>query len=278
MRRHREVMFAFERVIHVDVGYRYRDGVPTGGLALCLFVDGPKLSRRHHKAHELAPPRFAGLPIDVICGEFFLHCRAPAAPQRLRMVRPLAGGAAIDTGNGNPGTLGVVLAHSGGGFGALTADHVVEASPAVFQPPSSNQQVGNVVDSDSSLRAAVIKVSSTPADVGRFLGIPQPLTGVATNIIDLVAARAPIWKSGERTGVTRGFVGGFDDSVVRIGTPASGGSPEVACGGDSGSIWITRDGQGVGLYYGGLANANSEATIGFAQSLGPILERFSLHL
>lgn len=278
MRRHREILFAFERVIHVDVGYRYRDSVPTGGLALCLFVDGPKLSRRQHKAHELAPPRFAGLPIDVICGDFFLHCRAPAAPQRLRMVRPLAGGAAIDTGNGSPGTLGVVLEHEGGGLGALTADHVVEASPAVFQPPSGNQQVGQVVDSDASLRAAVINVSGSPADVGRFLGIPQPLTGVATDIMALVAARTPVWKSGERTGVTRGFVAGFDDSVVRIGAASSGGPPEVACGGDSGSIWITHDGRGVGLYYGGIQNGGSEATIGFAQSLGPILDRFSLRV
>jgi len=278
---HRETLFGFDRVAHVDVGYRYRDSRPTNELAIRLFVHGKKRPRRQSKAHDLAPPRFAGLPVDVICGRFVLHCRFPRDPTRSRTVRPLTGGIAISTAEDDPGTLGFVAQRSDGRLVGVTADHVVQSSVTVFQPPTGtpgSEAVGAVIDFDSSLRAALIELGSTECATGVLRGLQIGLIRSATDteIEGLVAQRTIVAKSGERSGVTTGFVSGFDDGVVTISDVNQAPNPELACGGDSGAVWVSSTGVGVALHYGGLESGSSETTFAFGQGLRAIANRFDL--
>ncbi len=280
---HRDTLFAFERVAHVDVGYRYEGGVPTNKLAVRLFVHGPKRSRQKAKAYVLAPRRFRGLPIDVVCGTFVKHCQARRDPSRGGVVRPLVGGIAISTAQDETGTLGVVVRANDGRTIGLTADHVVHSSPEIFQPPcgsGTEQQVGHAMDVDALLSSVALDLTGTATSVGVLRGLRQPLVRAATDseMDALIAHRVPVWKSGERSGVTQGFVSGYDRGVVSVSDSSGTQVPEVACGGDSGSIWVTAQGIGVGLHYGGLARGSSEAIVGWAQSLSAIAVRFGLAL
>lgn len=188
--------------------------------------------------------RSASRASRVICGS-----RVASANHNLRY-RPLCGGIAVY----NPrvdelGTLGVVWAGVGAQW-VLSCYHVlcarhggtpVDGDP-VFQPiddtPQSVARV-NAMRSDAGLDCAAARL--TPG----IQAVESEILGIG----ELAAPRPPVvgirvMKSGAETGVTEGLISAVVGDRITIDVPPSfPGDYELTRGGDSGALWVTRDGR-----------------------------------
>jgi hypothetical protein len=270
---HRAALFSHAGVHHVDVGWRYVDGRRTDRLAIRLFVRG----RKRKTGAGLVRRRLEGLPLDVIATpRYQRHCAEgnPADPSRLASTS-VQGGLSIGTRFGAPLTLGMVVRrlNETADF-AITAIHLGVAGSEVFLPAPTDApggpRLGQVVEAGEE--TALIAIDDPARDiVGAVIGAPLVRDWVrADELPHLLAARARLTKSGRTTAVTQGLLEGLSDGTITIGRAP--GARELACGGDSGSIWMTADGRAVALHYGG------DGKVALAWALHRVFDRFNLRL
>jgi hypothetical protein len=263
---------SYANVRRVDVGYRHVGGLPTSEVAVRLFIDGRK---RSHGAN-LAPRNVGPLPIDVHETAYQRHCVNGNPPEASRLHAPkLTGGLSVGTRGNGAVTLGVVVqSEQYPGDLALTAMHVGFVDDRVSQPSPQDStvatEIGTIVDAGES--AALVQLDGLDASVGEIMGLAR-LSGCvsAEELQQMWSTGARVQKSGRTTGVTSGTIDGIGgDGTVTLRASAAG--RDLACGGDSGSIWVTPDGRGVALHYGG------DDTAGFAQALYRIVGHFQLRV
>lgn len=270
---HREELLSYAGVHHFDVGWRYVGGKRADRLAIRVFV----LGRKRGHGSGRAPRRMRGISIDVITTPSYRrHCAAgdPADPSRLWAER-LQGGLSVGTQLGAPLTLGLVVRRSD-----QQADHLITAIHAgtigsdVFSPAPPDapggRRLGQVVDADEE--TALVRIDDPTEDaVGAVLGLPLVRDWVKEDELPVLLARqASLMKSGRTTAVTRGVMDGISGGAITV--RRAPGSPELACGGDSGSIWMTDDGRAVGMHYGG------DGKVALAWAMHRICDRFDLRV
>lgn len=266
---------AFDHVHHVDVGFRYQDGVRTDGLVVRVFIHGPKY--KPSKSRNLVSKRIHGLPTDVICSSLDRHCESKPERARIDAVDRIMGGVSIAGSGGGVGTAGMVVRSSYfHDLLLLTCNHVAGAHERVFQPSPHDSRTARLIGetcavSNSDL-ASLVRIVGGPADVGLVLGLPA-ITGVVNRdaLIALCAQHAIVKKSGRSTGVTAGELDGLGSTgTVSITNLADSPQPEVACAGDSGAIWMTAQGKAVAMHFAG------EPWRASAQAVGLIAKHLKL--
>lgn len=264
---------SFDNVHHVDVGFRYKDGARTDGLAARIFIRGPKRARG--KARNLAPKRLHGVSTDVISARFTPHCGVTPEPKRISVAPWIVGGISIAQEDGGAGTAGVVVkSRRFDGPQVLTCDHVAREGQRVFQPAQVDSPHARPVGVTSAVSladvASLVEIRGVPVAHGAVLGLPD-VTGVVTRdeLIALCARRAVVKKSGRSTGVTIGELDGLGSTgTVHIVKPPGLRQRELSCRGDSGAIWMTADGKAVAMHFEGApGRANAQAMYLIQESL-----------
>jgi hypothetical protein len=257
---------AFDGVRHVDVGYRFCDGVRTNRLAFRLFV--PKKRVKHVKSVRLAPKTLEGMPIDVIACGMMPH------------LGPVLGGAFICERGQGGGTLGAVFSAQDGSGGrlGLTARHVCpDKGATVLLGSRAQSSIGTVSQINFDLGASAIALESdVDASVGS-LGSLGGVTGFATigDVNAALAGHTRVRKNGATTGVTSAQVTGFnavDETVTMSAVPGSSAPVVIAAGGDSGAFWVDSSGSIIALHVQG---DGAHAVGMFA---GPIQSAFAVAL
>jgi hypothetical protein len=246
----------FDRVHHVDVGFRYRGGKRTDTFAIRAFIHGPK--RKKGKSVRLLPRAWRGHPVDVISSTFKTHCLTAPDAQRAGVVAPLLGGISIGSDGRGAGTLGMVVRSSTyPDLLLLTCNHVADLHDQVFQPAQADSTaarlVGETFEVSASDLASLVKIRDVRALEAEILALPK-CAGVVDQptLIGLCVDREEVVKSGRSTGVTVGRLDGISDTgTISIVNPDDSPQPEIACAGDSGAVWMTRDHRAVGLHYAG---------------------------
>ena len=197
--------------------------------------------------------------------------------------RPLLGGIGVynpQSGAGM-GTLSVVLTDDQGARFVLSCYHVLcrkgaQAAPppeTIYQPLDPFGIARSVPGmSDSGLDSALAKIN---ADVGflrrSILGI-----GLLGDPVVPVVGMAVI-KSGYETGVTEGVITQVSTDKVEVGVPSGFSSNYILnAAGDSGAVWVTKDGaQPVAMHTGGIG---SNSRISKATRMDRIMMRHQLWL
>jgi hypothetical protein len=247
---------SFDHVHHVDVGFRYVDGVRTEALTARAFIHGPKY--KPAKSRNLVPRRFRGLPTDVISSSFKRHCESPLEPARVGVAPTIVGGVSIARDGGGAGTAGMVVRSSRfSGLLVLTCNHVAGAHEQVFQPGQHDSSAARLVGETCAISfpdlASLVRIHGVSAEKGVVLGLP-PITGVVSEeaLLALCARHSVVQKSGRSTGVTAGELDGVGPTgTVSIVNLVNSSQPEVACPGDSGAIWMTGQGKAVAMHFAG---------------------------
>jgi len=112
---------------------------------------------------------------------------------------------------------------------------------------------GETVYTSRSDLASIVRIYDIAASERAILGLPLSKGVVgAESLIELCTEHAEVVKSGRSTATTTGHLDGLSDTgTISIVNPEDSPQPEVACEGDSGAIWMTRDGKAVGMHYAG---------------------------
>lgn len=273
----------YHGVWDIDIGYRLSGGALTGELAARLFVVGPKLKASDRSKYRLAPKSLGGLPIDIISLQFEPHAGKSPLPKRVNMRAGVVGGISIGTKDDAPGTLGAVFRSSKhGGLVGLTSSHLApDESEHVFAPSPVDRpggvDLGEVIAIDYEYGASLFRVSAPGVSVGALMDLPK-ISGFMyeEELHEAAIDQMPVVKSGRTTGVTRARITGLSASGTITLTAEDGGG-EIARGGDSGSLWVTKGGRAVGLHFaggvsGGCGWAQAMPMHGIVKNLGLSIE------
>ena len=259
------------RVTLIDVGWRIKEGVTTGELAVRVHMHA-KPRGAAFEAFAAARPdlivakeRIPFPVVDIIPASYPLHWQFPWAQPaaRARVFPQLSGGISISNEwVYNYGTLGgIVRDRRNGGAPMILSNWHVLAGSAYARPGLRILQPGagdggtwqNVVARlerhamDDGIDAAVATLTGTrpwrneQLDLGAVAGTAQPVL------------RARVRKSGRGSELTAGVIDGVEGEYsIRYGgfphrirhvcriVPAPG-EPEASRGGDSGSWWLEED-------------------------------------
>jgi hypothetical protein len=283
------------RVGLVDVGWKLREGRPTGAVAVRVHVrnkptgDAFEQFARAHPDLVVDTSRVPYLT-DVIEAAYRLQTftLTDRLGTRLAPHRPVVGGVSIGNAwSGRYGTLGGVVVETATHKPmALSNWHVLVGSPLaraglpVYQPA--------YVDA-SYRRFPIGKLGRHALLAGYDAALAPLLPGVGWRNEQLgmgpvAGAEEPVLgsrvrKSGRGSGITSGVVDGVGGlftypyagpnrtirDVCRIVSPDGDG--RVSRSGDSGSLWIDRESAVVGLHFAGQA----EPSAALAISMPPVL-------
>jgi endonuclease G len=286
---------SIEGVTGVDFGVAYREGRPTGKLAVRFHV-----ARKRTKvpADQRLPARVHDIPCDVVQAVY--QCHGGTATDSLDPIRP-----GISIGNslrGSNGTLGAIVFDGETTAPCLLSNwHVLSASldaapgEAITQPGPRHpgaRRVGQLLrstDLDHGLDAAVAQLDKKVKLDPRVLGLDRELAGVAE-----AAFGMNLVKCGVATGLTHGIVDGtgaylidyspFGDGLrwmdgVRITIDFDAPDDEISLRGDSGSVWLDpATNEAVALSFAGEDNVGPSAEYALAHPLSPVLERLGVRL
>jgi hypothetical protein len=248
-------------VHHVDVGYRYVGGRPTGQLAIRLHV-GEKTSGSRLDGSAGAPATVEGVPTDII--------ESKPGPHQRRDERfdPVCGGIATTNTTrlaGEVGTLGAVVFDRQTGAAMALSNHHVYAGPdgrvgdSISQPRSLDDAdvIGTLTRMDAGLDCAVATLNITRPGTSAVVDFPDGVSVLHEPLLGWA-----VTKSGRTTGTTRALIDGVSSDAFTVvpdpDRPAPGG--EISSGGDSGAIWLRADLPfvGVGLHFAGETGANTD--------------------
>ena len=276
MRKHRKRLESFPNVRTVDVGYEFKDGEPTGKMAVRVHVD-QKLPTSKLKKSERLPEKIDGIPIDVIESHPALH-----AVNRDARQNPIVGGVNVgSTRPGLTGTLGaIVFDRDNLQPMAISNYHIMVVEPVntrdtIAQPKSTaaTNALGTLARFNKPLDCAVCwtngrKISTAIAD----------LTPGATGI-RYATIGTRVVKSGRTTGITRGIIDGYSGGEFTVipdpAFPAAGG--EISAAGDSGSLWLdVNNFAAVGLHFAGETDMAPENERAWAKSMFNVSEKLGI--
>ncbi|MDQ4082262.1 MAG: hypothetical protein M3123_05160 [Actinomycetota bacterium] len=277
LRKHRKRLKGFPNVRTVDVGYEFRDGRPTGRLAIRAHVTA-KQPEAELKRLERLPEELEGVPVDVIESNPELHAVNRDAHQD-----PVIGGVTL----GNPrsslrGTLGaVVFDRRSLQPMALSNYHVLVVEPpartdTIAQPKTSAAAdvLGSLERWNKQYDCAVCRivsrgVSTELADLGVARGVKYPQIG--TKVV----------KSGRSTAVTRGLIDGTDGEEFTVVPDSDFPAPmgEISRPGDSGSLWLDSASLwAVGLHYAGESDPDPAQERAWAKWMAAVVDKLSILL
>lgn len=276
LKEHEKALRAHKGVFKVDVGYRWKDGLMTGEVALRAHVKQKKPIAAL-EAKDVLPAELGGFPVDVIQSNIELH--------RNTRRNPIVGGVATNNVNfGGGGTLGAVVFDALGNNAALALSnhHVyVGGRPNAAVGDQANQPannanadaIGTVARSNRALDCAVVTLNGTrPASttivdfVGGIKGVVDPAIGMR------------VTKSGRTTGTTRGMVEGVSADEFTV-VPVPGQWQEISAPGDSGSIWLEQESHAsVGLHFAGETSALPADERAWAKRAARVATRLNIHL
>jgi hypothetical protein len=251
LKQHEKALRAHKGVFKVDVGYRWKDGLLTGEVALRVHVKEKKPIAAL-EAKDVLPKEMGGFPVDVIQSHIKLH--------RNTRRNPIVGG--VETRNVNVtvnplGTLGAVVfdAANNNAPMALSNHHVYvstrpngAAGEQANQPGNTNNAdaIGIVARSNRALDCAVVTLNGVRPASTTIIDFAGGIKGVIDPVIGL-----RVTKSGRTTGTTRGMIEGVSADEFTV-VPVPGQWQELSRPGDSGSIWLEQDSHAsVGLHYAG---------------------------
>ncbi|MCX6634891.1 MAG: hypothetical protein NT090_07395 [Acidobacteria bacterium] len=161
-----------------------------------------------------------------------------------RVFRPLRGGVMIFNQRlGVPGTLGLIVTADGADRWILSCFHVLcaadGAADSIYQPIDNAEGLVAVVDPTRANRdrdCAAARIAPGVASVAEILGIgpvgapAEPIEGMR------------LLKSGAATGVTEGVITRVEITGVEIEPDGLPADYEMSDAGDSGAVWVTREG------------------------------------
>ena len=257
-RRHAKPLMKKAGVTDVGIGYRFRDGKPTGELAVVVHVT-KKIPLARLARKDRVPRTVSGVATDVV-----ESVPVPLAGPHDRH-DPILGGISIGCPGGG-GTLGCIVfdRQTATPYG-LTNHHVLVPNPPqpaqpwlVAQPadPGEFRLIGEHVRDHLATDSALFSLDLGSAgprglDTGILQTVSAPSCGTRTPLVGM-----RVQKSGATTGVTFGFVRylSYTSSTMSI-APDPPEPPYIAfCDrGDSGSV-VTERATGAVV---GLLNASS---------------------
>jgi hypothetical protein len=256
----------YPNVVGVGVGYKEVRGQLTPTVSVRVYVR-KKVPEQDLQANQVVPKELSGIPTDVIEDTFRIH----VDHRRWRgILQP-----GISIGNaitGGSGTLGACVfdAHSGAQL-LLSNWHVIcgrsdcRAGEAIIQPGTGGDDEGRAIDIVARLvRATLTDVVDAGVAVitghrmlfEDILGLGR-LTGSAAAVLGEGAS-----KSGRTTGVTSATVTDVDADIdvdysdLGLGTRSFRHQlilegDDASRPGDSGSAWINRRNDVIGLNFAG---------------------------
>lgn len=242
---------------YADVGYKIVEGKQTNEFAIRIYIHGAK-SIKEISEDFLIPQHFDGIQTDIIeTYEITKKCPLPDIG-RTQKVNPLIGGISIGPFD-KVSTLGIICHSKVYGLCALTTFHDSKyIKSEIFQPsPQENAasyvKIGEVVDHAKEYDISLLKLDDSMNMYSDILELLSPVEFATWETIEnLNKLKTSVYKSGRTTGVTSGIISGIWGPSQRI-TIASYDGNIISCPGDSGSIWMTEDGQIIGVHSRGTA-------------------------
>jgi hypothetical protein len=283
------------RVGLVDVGWKLREGRPTGVVAVRVHVlnkptgdDFGRFARAH--PHLVVDTSRVPYPTDVIEAAYRLETftLTDGVGTRLAPHRPIVGGVSLGNAwSGRYGTLGgVVLEPATNRPMALSNWHVLVGSPLaqaglpVYQPAYVDASYRRFPIGKLGRHALLAGYDAALAPLLPGFGWRNELLGLGP----VSGAEEPVLgsrvrKSGRGSGITSGVVDGVGGvftypyaglprtirNVCRIVSP--NGDGRVSRSGDSGSFWIDTGSAAIGLHFAGQAAPSAALAI----SMPPVL-------
>jgi hypothetical protein len=161
-----------------------------------------------------------------------------------RLFRPLRGGVLIFNPRlDEPGTLGLIATADGADRWIVSCYHVLSlsdgAADPIYQPLDEPGTLVAVVDpgrGDSAADCAAARLVTGVASVPEILGL-----GPLGPPVD-PAEGMRVLKSGAATGITEGVITRVEGARVEIEPDGLPGDYQLSAGGDSGAVWVTREG------------------------------------
>lgn len=273
-------------VTGVGIGYVMECGLCTNEIGISIHVTA-KLDDAFLSKAQRFPRTLRGIRVDVVQSNFSAHLSDAEFHARQRNVAdPLRPGILIKTGDGNVGTIGLLVTSLVDGHRyVLSSGHVLDAPGAtVYQP---NKTLAPVPLADVTM----VRGSPNDAAIARYSGrgfrdIPLG-TSIRINSVRRAAIGDILRLSGAMTGVTNGKVVwvGTRDMVYGPGDirrvngfqlePATSADPATERG-DSGALWFDPAGAGVGLHVGGAVDGGNAWS--FACHLDDVMASMQLSL
>jgi len=255
----REELSRIPGVVRVTVGIRERGGALTDQIVFRVHVE-QKLPESALAPGDIVPKSIRGVPVDVIVKRLPVLETGFNDENDTKKYRPVTGGVSISPENANPdvpGTLGCfcrrttdsktvfvtnwhVLVDPGGGLG-----------DGVGQPKWRKtsccvcDRIGTVLDFDQALDCAIAELGPSIAFAPKIRRILRPssstvLSGrIAGSGVPI--AGDDVYKVGRRTGLTRGMITDVDPVQSRVEISPDPGFPRMSAGGDSGSVYVSRN-------------------------------------
>jgi len=276
LRKHYKKLLNLPGVQYVDIGYKYKDGVPTGEDAIRIHV-----SMKHPvsflKSNKI-PKKLGGIKTDVIVSKQVLDARHG---QRYSNI---SGGIEIQNAYiAERGTLGMVLTNDFNQLVGLTNHHVIVGDSGrrgepVIQPQrtfvSNNDVIGTVDRWSYELDSATFILNNKRNSLPGIVGLSQSVNSVINPEMGM-----PVVKSGITSEITFGIIDGVSVNHSFSVIPNSHKPADfeaIAASGDSGSVWMLDDDTpsvAIGLHYA----SRTDGTRAYAYNISRIMRVLNLH-
>lgn len=280
LKKHKKRLLRYPGVHHVDVGYVYKRGRPTGTLGIRVHVR-KKRPKSQLARREVLPKEIAGVTVDVLETN-----PQPQLVNRTAKQNPLLAGVEIrNTRLSGAGTLGAIV------FDRDTLEPMGLSNAHVLVKNSGQQ--GDVVNQPGTTRASdrvgqlnrwskfydcavfrldvpglrpfTLKVADVPN--------PETITGLTAALLG-----TRVMKSGRTTLTTVGIVDGVDNVFEFTVVPDPANMPaggQITDFGDSGAVWLEANShRAVGLNYAGERAGEPERA--WAKYIGAVLDKLDV--
>jgi hypothetical protein len=270
-----------ENFYFADVGYKIVNGKVTDEFAIRIFLHGPKLDEESNSV-KFVPLKYGIIQTDVVATfEPLSGCPIEPEMERISAKDPIIGGVSIGPYN-SISTLGIICNSKRYGLCALTTFHGKYKDKIIFQPsPQEGSQsfrpIGKLIRHVSEFDISLLKIKGIPNLYSELLNF-QPPTRIASwrTVEQIFREKSIVFKSGRSTGVTRGKISGIREESQRIVIRSKEGEV-LSCKGDSGSVWVTGDGEILGVHTKGKVLDNN-ISLALCYGLDKLVRHWGLSL
>ncbi|MAU16139.1 MAG: hypothetical protein CMH46_11440 [Muricauda sp.] len=270
-----------ENFYFADVGYKIVNGEATDEFAIRIFLHGPKLEEEGDLV-KFIPLRYGNIKTDILpTFEPLNGCPIQPETNRIVEINPIIGGISIGP-YGDISTLGIICESERYGLCALTTFHGKYRGKIIYQPsPQEGTQsfrpIGKLVSHVSELDISLLKIENNIDLYSNLMNLQTPSRIASwSTVVRIFKEKSIIYKSGRSTGVTRGKISGIRKESQQI-TIRSKRGEVLSCRGDSGAIWVTEDGEIIGVHTKGKIS-NNDISFALCYSLNKLVRHWGLSL
>lgn len=261
LNQHRKEIEQLPNFDFVDIGYKIVNGKITEDYAIRIFIKGSKVYQESSFLRFIAD-NINEVKTDIIpTFSFQGNCSTMPDDFRVNKVNPLMGGISIGPYE-DIGTLGLVMNSDKYGLCAIGTFHGKHIGKELFQPSpqesksSGFRKIGRIENHYHGKDITIMSLDELSV-TGQIAGLETPKTILNwSSIENLHFSKEIIYKSGRSTGITKGFISGLTPSQKSFTISPIKPTDMLSCKGDSGSFYVKKNGDILGVHKVGSVGDN----------------------